>query len=99
MNRVIAKPLTKEDFAPFGEVFDTSQFNGSAFVQETFIATDDAKRPVLQMVRIENVAQELTIRQLETHPFPRRRFLRSISAPRLSSFASRMPLVGQTLPH
>lgn len=75
MNRVIANPLTKEDFAPFGEVFDTSQFNGSAFVQETFIATDDAKRPVMQMVRVENVAQELTIRQLETHPFSSQTFL------------------------
>lgn len=75
MISITAKPLTSEAFRPFGEVFDTSSLGGAAFVNGTFDATKDAKLPVMQMVRVETVVSELTVSQLETHPFSSQTFL------------------------
>ncbi|MGN8154069.1 ureidoglycolate lyase [Agrobacterium sp. 22094] len=75
MKPIVATPLTAESFEFFGNVFDISSLKGSAFATGTFDATSEAKLPVLQIVTVETIAPELTIRQLETHPYSSQTFL------------------------
>lgn len=76
------QPLTQETFAPYGLVSGLESA-GSLVIEGAFDATEDAQKPVLQIVKIESAQQTVVITQLEAHPFSAQTFLPLDMAPSL----------------
>lgn len=76
MSNLIARPLDRAAFAPFGNVF---QHDGSSRLIEmsgAFDASDGKLRPSLAIIRVEvALASPVIIDQLERHPHTAQTFL------------------------
>ncbi|MCH4547326.1 ureidoglycolate lyase [Rhizobium changzhiense] len=71
---LVPQPLTQETFAPYGLVSGLTTAS-SLLIDGAFDATEDAPKPVLQLVKIESPQQTVVIQQLEAHPFSAQTFL------------------------
>lgn len=75
MTRVLATPLTAEAFAPYGHVSDVAGLSGLLPVASAFDAAVEAQLPVLQLVGVTSVPDEIVLNRLEVHPFSAQNFL------------------------
>ncbi|KXG87227.1 ureidoglycolate lyase [Agrobacterium bohemicum] len=82
MISIVPQPLTQETFAPYGLVSGLTEV-GSLLIEDAFGATEDAQKPVLQVVKIASPQQIVVIKQLEAHPFSAQTFLPLDMAPSL----------------
>jgi ureidoglycolate lyase len=90
MRTLIIEPLTKEAFAPFGDVIETDGSdhfminNGSTMrfhsLAEVQTATPDDKA-IISIFRAESLPMPLTIRMLERHPLGSQAFIPLLGNP------------------
>ncbi|WP_284774583.1 ureidoglycolate lyase [Agrobacterium sp. lyk4-40-TYG-31] len=82
MISIVPQALTQEKFAPYGLVSGLTAA-GSLLIEGAFDATEDAQKPVIQIVKIESPQKTILIKQLEAHPFSAQTFLALDMAPSL----------------
>ncbi|KAA3509587.1 ureidoglycolate lyase [Agrobacterium rosae] len=82
MISIVPQALTQKKFAPYGLVSGLTAA-GSLLIEGAFEATENAQRPMLQIVKITSVHEPVVIKQLEAHPFSAQTFLPLDMAPSL----------------
>lgn len=75
MTSIVAEPLTAEAFARFGHVTETENLSGLLSLPQAYEGTDDARTPVLNLVRLDGVKGQVDVSHLETHPYSSQTFL------------------------